>query len=118
MRRHYDWLVVGAGFTGAVFAERMASQAGRRVLVIDRRPTLGGNAHDHRDETGVWRHVHGPHLFHTNAQAVFDYLSAFTDWLPYEHRVRSVVDGRLVPMPFNFTSLEACFSPAVAAQVE
>jgi UDP-galactopyranose mutase len=118
MRRHYDWLVVGAGFTGAVFAERMASQAGRRVLVIDRRPTLGGNAHDSQDETGLWRHVYGPHLFHTNARAVVDYLSAFTDWLPYVHRVRAVVDGRFVPMPFNFTSLEACFPPAVAAKLE
>lgn len=118
MRRHYDWLVVGAGFTGAVFAERMASQAGRRVLVIDRRATLGGNAHDCRDDTGVWRHAYGPHLFHTNAPAVVEYLSAFTDWLPYEHRVRAVVDGRLVPVPFNFTSLEACFPAAVATRIK
>ena len=114
MPRQYDWLVVGAGFTGAVFAERMASQAGQRVLVIDQRATLGGNAHDHRDETGVLRHVHGPHLFHTNSQAVFEYLSRFTEWMPYEHRVRAMIDGRLVPLSFNFASIEACF-PATAA---
>lgn len=118
MQRHYDWLVVGAGLTGAVFAERMASQAGQRVLVIDRRTTLGGNAHDIRDETGVLRHVHGPHLFHTNSQAVFEYLSRFTDWMPYEHRVRAMIDGRLVPLPFSFASIEACFPAATADRIK
>lgn len=115
MKRHYDWLVVGAGFTGAVFAERMASQAGQRVLVIDCRKSLGGNAYDERDETGVLRHVHGPHLFHTNSQAVFEYLSRFTDWMPYEHRVQAMIAGRLVPLPFNFASIETCF-PARSAE--
>jgi UDP-galactopyranose mutase len=114
MHRHYDWLVVGAGFTGAVFAERMASQADQRVLVIDRRTTLGGNAHDHRDETGVLRHVHGPHLFHTNSPSVFQYLSRFTEWMNYEHRVRVMIDGRLVPLPFNFASIDTCFPQATA----
>jgi hypothetical protein len=104
MKRHYDWLVVGAGFTGAVFAERMASQAGQRVLLIDCRKSLGGNAYDERDETGVLRHVHGPHLFHTNSRAVFEYLSRFTDWMPYQHRVQAMIAGRLVPLPFNFAS--------------
>jgi UDP-galactopyranose mutase len=114
MHRHYDWLVVGAGFTGAVFAERMASQADQRVLVIDRRTTLGGNAHDHRDDTGVLRHVHGPHLFHTNSPSVFQYLSRFTEWMNYEHRVRAMIDGRLVPLPFNFASIDTCFPQATA----
>jgi UDP-galactopyranose mutase len=114
MHRHYDWLVVGAGFTGAVFAERMASQADQRVLVIDRRTTLGGNAHDHRDETGVLRHVHGPHLFHTNSPSVFQYLSRFTEWMNYEHRMRVMIDGRLVPLPFNFASIDTCFPQATA----
>jgi len=114
MHRHYDWLVVGAGFTGAVFAEHMASQADQRVLVIDRRTTLGGNAHDHRDETGVLRHVHGPHLFHTNSPSVFQYLSRFTEWMNYEHRVRAMIDGRLVPLPFNFASIDTCFPQATA----
>ena len=118
MPRHYDWLVVGAGFTGAVFAERMASQAGQRVLVVDRRVTLGGNAHDHCDETGVLRHVHGPHLFHTNSRAVFEHLSQFTEWMPYEHRVRAMIDGRLVPLPFNFASIEACFPAASADRIK
>lgn len=115
---HYDWLVVGAGFTGAVFAERLATQAGCRVLVIDGRQSLGGNAHDEPDETGVLRHLHGPHLFHTNSRGVFAYLSRFTEWMPYEHRVRAVIDDRLVPLPFNFASIEACFPPRDAARIK
>lgn len=118
IRRKYDWLVVGAGFTGAVFAERMASQVGKRVLVIDSRTTLGGNAHDRRDESGVLRHVHGPHLFHTNSAAVYGYLSRFTEWMPYEHRVRTMIDGRLVPLPFTFASIEACFPAAAADRIK
>lgn len=116
--RHYDWLVVGAGFTGAVFAERLATQAGRRVLVIDGRRSLGGNAHDEPDETGVLRHLHGPHLFHTNSREVFAHLSRYTEWMPYEHRVRAAIDGRLVPVPFNFASIEACFPPRDAARIK
>lgn len=116
--RRFDWLVVGAGLTGAVFAERVATQAGRRVLVIDARESVGGNAHDVRHETGVLQHLHGPHLFHTNSRAVFAYLSRFTDWMPYEHRVRAVIDGRLVPVPFNFASIEACFPAADADRIK
>lgn len=118
LQHTYDWLVVGAGFTGAVFAERMATQADQRVLVIDRRTALGGNAHDYRDETGVLRHVHGPHLFHTNSGPVFEYLSRFTDWMPYEHRVRAMIDGRLVPIPFNFASIETCFDATAAGRIK
>jgi len=116
--RHFDWLVVGAGFTGAVFAERMASQAGHSVLVIDGRDSLGGNAHDVRHETGVFQHVHGPHLFHTNSNDVFSYLSNFTEWMPYEHRIRALVGGQLVPVPFNFTSIEACFPASDAERIK
>jgi UDP-galactopyranose mutase len=95
-----DVLVVGAGFAGAVIAERLAS-AGREVLVIDRRDHLAGNAYDHPDSHGVLVHRYGPHLFHTNSDAVFEYLSRFTEWRPYEHRVLASVDGRLYPLPIN-----------------
>ena len=95
-----DTLVVGAGFAGAVIAERLAS-AGREVLVIDRRDHLAGNAFDHPDSHGVLVHRYGPHLFHTNSDAVFEYLSRFTEWRPYEHRVLASLDGQLYPLPIN-----------------
>src|SRR3954462_4575399 len=92
----YDTLVIGAGFAGAVIAERLASQLGQRVLVVDRRAHIGGNAHDERDGHGVLVHRYGPHIFHTNSAKVVDYLSQFTRWLPYEHRVLAQVgDQRL-----------------------
>lgn len=100
MTGKYDVLVVGAGFAGAVCAERLAS-AGRRVLVIDRRPHIAGNAYDELDGAGVRIHAYGPHLFHTNGKRIFDYLSRFTTWLFYEHRVLAAVGGRLYPMPIN-----------------
>ncbi|MCW3010075.1 MAG: UDP-galactopyranose mutase [Solirubrobacterales bacterium] len=105
----YDVLVVGAGFAGSVMAERLASQAGLRVLVIDRRPHVAGNAFDELDEHGVLVHRYGPHIFHTNAERIVGYLSRFTDWTPYEHRVRAVVDGRELPMPINRTTLNELY---------
>ncbi len=105
----YDVLVVGAGFAGATMAERLASQAGLRVLVIDRRPHIAGNAYDHADEHGVLIHRYGPHIFHTNAERVWRYLSRFTEWLPYEHRVLAEVDGKLLPMPINRTTLNELY---------
>src|SRR5690606_14926543 len=100
---HYDALVVGAGFAGSVMAERLAS-SGRRVLLIDRRSHIGGNAYDEPDAAGVLVHRYGPHIFHTNSAEVFDYLSRFTPWRPYEHRVLPRVGDRLVPMPINRTT--------------
>jgi UDP-galactopyranose mutase len=100
MTSKYDVLVVGAGFAGAVCAERLAS-AGNRVLVIDRRPHIGGNAYDKLDAKGVLIHVYGPHLFHTNGKRIFEYLSRFTAWRFYEHRVRAVYQGKLYPIPIN-----------------
>src|SRR5690606_31033954 len=96
---HYDYLVVGAGFAGSVLAERLAAGLGKRVLVIDRRPHIGGNAYDHHDEAGILVHKYGPHIFHTNSQRVMGYLSRFTEWRHYEHRVLAHVDDKLVPMP-------------------
>jgi UDP-galactopyranose mutase len=99
-------VVVGAGFAGSVCARRLAEEFGLRVLVIDRRPHLAGNAHDALDEHGVLIHTYGPHIFHTNAAKVVDFLSRFTDWRPYEHRVVAEVDGQFVPMPINRTTVQ------------
>jgi UDP-galactopyranose mutase len=105
----YDWLIVGAGFAGSVLAERMASQRGESVLLIDRRTHIGGNAHDHLDAAGVMIHRYGPHIFHTNSQAVVDYLSQFTAWRPYEHRVLAKVDDMLVPVPINLDTVNRLY---------
>jgi UDP-galactopyranose mutase len=101
----YDVLVVGAGFAGSVLAERLASQGGQRVLLIDRRDHVGGNAYDEQDAAGILIHRYGPHIFHTNSQDVWDYLSRFTKWRPYEHRVLAQVRGKLLPVPINRTTL-------------
>ena len=90
----FDYVIVGAGFAGAVLAERLAVGSGKRVLLVDRRPHIGGNAYDSTTADGVLIHQYGPHIFHTNSQAIFEYLSQFTDWRPYEHRVLAEVDGR------------------------
>jgi UDP-galactopyranose mutase len=110
----YDWIVVGAGYTGAVLAERIASELGRRVLVVDRRGHVAGNAYDHVGDRGVLIHQYGPHIFHTNSEKVRDYLSRFTAWRPYEHRVLGEIEGRLVPIPFNLTALEMLYPRAQA----
>ena len=105
----YDWLVVGAGFAGAVLAERLASERDERVLVIDRRPHVAGNAFDHLDAAGVLVHRYGPHIFHTNSDAVFAHLSRFTAWRPYEHRVLGEVDGLRVPIPINLDTINTLY---------
>jgi UDP-galactopyranose mutase len=102
----FDVVVVGAGFAGAVCARRMAEDYGQRVLVIDRRPHVAGNAHDAPDEHGVLIHTYGPHIFHTNAAKVTDFLSRFTEWRPYEHRVWAEVDGQIIPLPINRTTVQ------------
>lgn len=105
----YDYLIVGAGFAGSVLAERLASQHKARVLLIDRRNHVGGNAYDEKDAAGIWYHKYGPHIFHTNSEQVVEYLSQFTDWRPYEHRVLACVRDRLVPIPINRTTLNKLF---------
>ena len=107
--RHYDYLVVGAGFAGSVMAERLAAGAGKRVLVIDRRDHVAGNAFDVRNEAGILIHQYGPHIFHTNSAEIFDYLSRFTEWRPYEHRVLASVGEQLLPMPINRTTLNQLY---------
>ena len=106
---YFDYLIVGAGFAGSVLAERLASQLDCRVLLIDRRGHVGGNAYDCLDDAGILMHRYGPHIFHTNAQRVVDYLSQFTEWRPYEHRVLAQVDGQQVPIPINLTTLNSLY---------
>jgi UDP-galactopyranose mutase len=112
----YDWLVVGAGFAGSVIAERLASQRNEKVLIIDRRSHVGGNAYDRYDDHGLLIHQYGPHIFHTNSQAVFDHLSQFTSWRPYEHRVLAEVDGMLLPIPINLDTVNRLYGLSLTSE--
>ena len=105
----FDYLVVGAGFAGTVLAERLAEGSGKKVLIIDKRPHIGGNAYDQYDEHGILIHKYGPHIFHTNSRDVFEYLSRFTGWRHYQHRVRASVDGQLVPIPINLDTINQLY---------
>ena len=116
--RPYDYLIVGAGFAGSVLAERLASQHGARVLLIDRRPHVGGNAYDEPNEADILYHKYGPHIFHTNSEQVVDYLSQFTEWRPYEHRVLAYVREKLVPIPINRTTLNMLFDAGLDTDEE
>src|SRR3954470_13901695 len=105
----FDYMVVGAGFAGSVLAERLASDLDKKVLVVEKRNHIGGNAYDHYDDHGLLVHRYGPHIFHTNSAAVFDYLSRFTAWRPYEHRVLASVDGLQVPIPINLDTVNRLY---------
>ncbi len=118
MNKTFDYLVVGCGYAGSVIAERIASQLDKRVLIVDKRNHIAGNAYDYYNENGVLVHKYGPHIFHTNAKHVWDYLSQFTDWRPYFHRVLAMIDGQKVPIPFNFNSMEMCFSKKLAEKLD
>lgn len=111
----FDYLIVGAGFAGSVLAERLASQLGARVLVVERRPHVGGNAFDRYDDAGLLVHPYGPHIFHTNSAEVFEYLSQFTEWRPYQHRVLASVDGQLVPVPINLDTVNRLYGLQLTA---
>lgn len=113
-RRRHDAVVVGAGFAGAVVARELAERGGMSVLLVEARSHVGGNAYDHRDDAGILVHEYGPHIFHTDDRRVFDYLSRFTEWRDYEHRVLADVHGQLMPVPFNLTSLRLAFGDARA----
>jgi len=105
----YDYLIVGAGFAGSVLAERLASQAHKKILLIDKRNHIAGNTYDHYDEYGILIHKYGPHIFHTNSEQVFDYLSQFTKWRWYEHEVQARVDGQFVPVPINLNTINKLY---------
>jgi UDP-galactopyranose mutase len=105
----FDHLIVGAGFAGSVLAERLATQLGRRVLLCDKRPHVGGNAYDHYDDHGLLVHKYGPHIFHTACPKIFRHLSQFTDWRPYEHRVLASVEGKHLPFPINVDTVNRLY---------
>jgi UDP-galactopyranose mutase len=108
-QRGFDYLIVGAGFAGSVLAERLANVLGQRVLIVDKRPHIGGNAYDRHDDAGVLIHPYGPHIFHTNSADIFDYLSKFTEWRPYQHRVLGSIDGQLLPIPINLDTVNKMY---------
>ncbi len=105
VKNSYDYLIVGAGFAGAVLAERLTAGLGKRVLIVDKRSHIGGNAYDEINADGILVHPYGPHIFHTASQKVFDYLSHFTGWRPYEHKVLASVDGKMLPIPINLDTI-------------
>ncbi len=105
----FDYLIVGAGLSGAVMAERLASQAGKKVLLIDKRSHIGGNTFDYYNDDGILIHKYGPHIFHTNSKDVFNYLGKFTQWRPYQHRVLASVDGMQVPIPINLNTINQLY---------
>lgn len=109
MKLAYDYLIVGAGFAGSVLAERLARGSGKSVLLCDRRNHVGGNAYDHADAAGILVHRYGPHIFHTNSRDIFEYLSRFTTWRGYEHRVLASVEGKLLPIPVNLDTINRLY---------
>ena len=112
----FDYLIVGAGFAGSVLAERLARGSNQRVLVVDKRSHIGGNAYDHHDSAGLLVHRYGPHIFHTNSAEVFEYLGRFTEWHHYEHRVLASVDGQLVPVPINLDTINRLYGLNLSTQ--
>ncbi len=118
MNGTYDCLVIGCGFAGAVAARELAERSGRKVLVVDKRSHVGGNAYDYADDDGILLHKYGPHIFHTNSSRVFEYLSRFTEWRDYSHEVLADVHGALIPVPFNLNSLYMVYEADKAKGLE
>ena len=112
----FDYLIVGAGFAGAVLAERLATQANKKVLIVDKRSHIGGNAFDFYNDEGILVHKYGPHIFHTNSRDIFTYLGQFTPWRPYEHKVLASVDGMLVPIPINLNTINSLYGLQLNAE--
>lgn len=106
----YDFLIVGAGFAGSVMAERITSQLNKKVLIVEKRNHIAGNAYDEYDAHGILVHRYGPHIFHTNSKEVFDYLSQFTEWIPYEHKVLAKIGNNLYPIPINRITINKLYN--------
>jgi len=111
----FDYMIVGAGFAGAVLAERLASVLNKKILIVDKRPHIAGNTYDYHNKDGILVHKYGPHIFHTNSKEVYDYLGNFTTWRPYEHRVLASVDGMLVPIPINLNTINMLYGLQLTA---
>lgn len=114
----FDYIIVGAGFAGSVLAERIATQQDKKVLIVEKRNHIAGNAYDSYDNSGVLIHNYGPHIFHTKIKKVWDYLSRFTEWNHYHHEVLGVIDGKKVPIPFNLNSIDEVFPKSLAERLE
>ena len=116
----YDSIVIGAGIAGSVVARQLAEKGNRRVLVLEKREHIGGNCYDRQDAYGILVHEYGPHIFHTNMEDVFSWLSAFTQWTLYEngHQVVANVKGRLIPVPFNLNTLHMLYEKEQADELE
>ncbi len=113
----FDCIIIGAGFAGSVLAERLANKKNKKILIIEKRNHIGGNCYDFRNEIGVLIHKYGPHIFHTNSKYVWDYLSNFTDWRPYQHRVLVYIDGNKVPLPINLNSIKLLFPQDLSEKI-
>jgi len=114
----FDYLIIGAGLAGSVFAERIVSQLDKKVLLVEKRRHIGGNCYDYRDKNNIIVHKYGPHLFHTDKREVFKYLSHFTQWEIYHHHVLAFIDGKKVPLPFNLNTIGELFPPSLARRLE
>ena len=114
----FEYIIVGAGYAGAVMAQKIAQELDKKVLIIEKRNHIAGNCFDYKDENNILIHKYGPHLFHTNNKKVFDYLSEFTSWDIYNHKVLAVIDGKEVPIPFNINSLYKAFPTSLAKKLE
>jgi len=112
----FDYMIVGAGFAGSVLAERLARGANKKVILVEKRDHIGGNAYDHYDEAGILVHKYGPHIFHTNSKDVFDYLSAFTKWRKYEHKVLAKVGEKLLPIPINLDTVNRLYNMSLTSE--
>lgn len=108
----YNFIIIGSGFSGSVIAERIANVLNEKVLLIEQRNHIGGNCYDSYDKKGVLVHNYGPHIFNTDYEEVWNYLSNFTEWIPYKHKVLAYVDGKFIPLPFNFISIKKLFHPS------
>lgn len=114
----FNFIVIGAGLAGCTIAERIANILGEKVLLIEKRNHIGGNCYDYYNEYGILVHKYGPHIFHTNYREVWDYISKFTEWIYYQHKVLAYVDGKKVPIPFNLNTLELLFSKHLSFKLE
>ena len=111
----YDFVIVGAGFAGSVIAERIATQLNQKILLVDKRNHIGGNAYDYYNKDGILVQKYGPHIFHTNTKKVWEYLSDFTEWNSYVHRVLARVNGKEVYLPINIETMEKLYERTFTA---